>query len=110
MNADPLYKNEITRYSIKPKNRTYLKGYRFLSFAENMVKNLSNKYSQKLLDSAKKITTDAIKTASKRRIQKTAKVIGDLTGNKTADKITIISTELKSNLQRVQKMMMLIVK
>ena len=58
----------------------------------------------------KKATTDAIKTASKRGIQKTAKVIGDLTGNKTADKITIISTELQSNLQLVQKMMMLIVK
>ena len=64
MNADPLYKNEITRYSIEPKNRIYLKGYGFLSFAESMVKNLSNKYSQKLLDSAKKITTDAIKTVS----------------------------------------------
>ena len=81
-----------------------------MSFTENMAKYLSNKYSQKLLDSAKKNTTDAIKTASKRRIQKTAKVIADLTANKTADKITIISTELKSNLQRVQKMMMLIVK
>ena len=31
-------------------------------------KNLSNKYGQKLLDSAKKSTTDAIKTASKRAI------------------------------------------
>ena len=31
-----------------------------------MSKNLSNKYSQKLLDSAKKTTTDAIKTTSKR--------------------------------------------
>ena len=81
-----------------------------MSFTESMAKYLSNKYSQKLLDSAKKNTTDAIKTASKRRIQKTAKVIADLTANKTADKITIISTELKSNLQRVQKMMMLIVK
>ena len=66
-----------TRYSIEPKNRIYLKGYGFLSFAENMVKNLSNKYSQKLLDRAKKTTIDAIKTASKRGIQKTAKVIGD---------------------------------
>ena len=37
-----------------------------------MGKRLCNKYSQKLLDSAKKSTTDAIKTASKRAIQKTA--------------------------------------
>ena len=33
------------------------------SFAKNMSQNLSNKYSQKLLDSAKKSTTDPIKTA-----------------------------------------------
>ena len=33
-----------------------------------MGKNLSNKYSQKLLNRAKKFTTDAIKTASKRAI------------------------------------------
>ena len=46
---------------------------------------LSNKYSQKLLDTAKKIATDAIKTASKRVIQKTAEATGDLIGNKTAD-------------------------
>ena len=48
------------RYSIEPTDRIYVKGYRFLSFA--MGKNLSSKYSQKLLDSTKKFTTDAIKT------------------------------------------------
>ena len=53
-----------------------------------MSKSLSNKYSQKLLDSAKKSTTDAIKTASKRAIQKTT---GGFTGNKIADKITSVS-------------------
>ena len=37
-----------------------------------MGKSLSNKYGQKLLDSAKTSTTDAIKTASKTAIQKTA--------------------------------------
>ena len=37
-----------------------------------MGENLSNKYGQKLLDSAKKSTTDAIKTASNRAIQKTS--------------------------------------
>ena len=61
------------RYSIEPRDRIYVKGYGFLSFAKNMGKNLSNKYSQKLLDSAKKSTTDAIKTASKRAIQKQQK-------------------------------------
>ena len=43
------------RYSIEPRDRKYVKGYRFLSFAKNMGKNLSNKYGQKLLDSANKI-------------------------------------------------------
>ena len=61
------------RYSIEAKDRRYVKGYRFLSFARNMGKSLSNKYSRKLFDSAKKPVTDAIKTASKRAIQKTAK-------------------------------------
>ena len=37
-----------------------------------MGKSLSNKYGQKLPDTAKKPPTDAIKTASKRAIQKTA--------------------------------------
>ena len=41
------------RYSIKPKDRIYVKGYEFLSFAKNMGKSLSNKYGQNLLDSAK---------------------------------------------------------
>ena len=48
------------KYSIEPRDRIYVKGYGFLSFAKNMGKSLSNKYSQKLLDSAKKSTTDAI--------------------------------------------------
>ena len=56
-----------------------------------MGKSLSNKYGQKLLDSAKKSTTDAIKTASKRAIQKTAETTADLIVNKNADKITSVS-------------------
>ena len=79
------------RYSIEPRDRIYVKGYGFLSFAKNMGKSLSNKYGQKLLDSAKKSTADAIKTASKRTIQKTAEATGDLIGNKNADKITSVS-------------------
>ena len=51
------------RYSIEPRDRIYVKGYGFLSFAKNTGKSLSNKYCQKLLDSAKKSTKDAIKTA-----------------------------------------------
>ena len=86
------------RYSIEPRDSIYVKGYGFLSFAKNIgthatkvTKNMSNKYSQKLLDSAKKSTTDSIKTASKREIRKTAEATGDLIGNKITDKIASIS-------------------
>ena len=96
-------------YSIEPKERRYVKGYDFLSFARNIgthaakvAKNMSNKYSQKLVDTAKKSVTDAIKTDSERAIQKTAEATGDLVGNKIADKITSASKrsrneEIKSN-------------
>ena len=60
-----------------------------------MSKNLRNKYSPKLLDSAKKSATDAIKTASKREIQKTAEGTGDLIDNKIADEITSASKSFK---------------
>ena len=73
-------------YSIEPRERRYVKGYGFLSFAKNIGKKLSNKYGQKLVDSAKKPAIDAIKTASKRAIRKTAEATGDLIGNKIADK------------------------
>ena len=84
-------KNIKMRYSIEPRDRIYVKGYGFLSFAKNMGKSLSNKYGQKRLDSAKKYATDAIKATSKRAIQKKAEATGDLIGNKIADKITSVS-------------------
>ena len=83
------------RYSIEP--RIYVKGHGFLSFAKSMGKNLSNKYGKKLLDSAKKPTTDAKKTASKRAIQKTAEATGDLIGSKIADKVTSVSKKPNNN-------------
>ena len=64
-----------------------------------MGKNLSYKYGQNLLDSARKSTTDGLKTASKRAIQKTAEVTGDLIGNKVADKITSASKKSQKQLQ-----------
>ena len=82
------------RYSIEARDKIYVKGYGFLSFAKNIGTDLSNKYGQKLFDSAKKSTTDAIKTASKRAIQKTAEAIGDLIGKKIADKITSVSKKV----------------
>ena len=58
-----------------------------------LLKNLSNKYGQKLIDRAKTSTTDAIKTASKTAIQKTAEATDDLIGNKIADEITSALTK-----------------
>ena len=84
-------------YSIEPRSRIYVNGHGYLSFGKNIgahatkvAKNLSNKYSQKLLDSAKKSATDTIKTDSKRAIRKTVKATGYLIDNKIADKIKII--------------------
>ena len=86
----------MMRYSIKPRNRIFVKGYEFLSFAKNMGKNigknirkdLSGKYNQKLLDDAKQSATDALKTTSKREIQKIVEATGDLIGNKIVNRIT----------------------
>ena len=79
------------RYSSEPRDKIYVKGYGFLSFAKNMGKSLSNKYCQKLLDRAKKSTAGAIKTSSKTVIQKTTETTGDLIGKKISDKITSVS-------------------
>ena len=54
----------MARYSVQLSNRTFGKGYGFLSFAKNtgknidknIMKNVSSKYSQKLLYHAKQIS------------------------------------------------------
>ena len=96
------------RYSTEPRDRIYVKGYEFLSFVKNIGKSLSNKHGQKRLDSAKKATTDGIKTASKRAIRNTAEATGDLIGNKIADKVTGLSkkspTELHSMMLRSKEL------
>ena len=61
------------------------------SVVKNMSKNLSTKYGQKRLIHAKQSAIDALKTTSKRAIQKTAEVAGDLIGKKIVDKITSAS-------------------
>ena len=87
------------RYSIEPIDRVYLKGYGFMSFAKSM----SNIFGKKLVDTAKKSATDAIKTASKRPIQKTAEATGDLVGNKIADKITSVSKRSTKKLPTIDE-------
>ena len=75
----------MQHYSVQPRDSIFVKGYRFLFFArdmvenvgKNIIKNISSKYSQNFLDHAKQSATDALKTASKRAIQKTAELTGD---------------------------------
>ena len=86
-------------------DRIFVKVFEFLSFPENigkninknMNKNLSGKYSHKLLDHAEESATDALKTASKREVQKTTGETGDLIDKKIANKITKISKKLQQN-------------
>ena len=58
---------------------------------KNISKNVSSKYSQKLIDHGKKYTSYALKTGSKRGIQNTTEATGDLIGNKISDKIIRVS-------------------
>ena len=54
-------------YSIEHRDRIYVKGYGFLSFAKSIGKNLSNKYGRKRFD-----------RAIQKTIQKTVETTGDL--------------------------------
>ena len=74
------------RYSAEPKYRKYVTGYGFLSFA----RNFGDKYDKKLMNIATKTGIDAVKTSSKRVVQKTSEATGDLIGNRIADKITSV--------------------
>ena len=52
------------------------------NMGNNISKNLSSKYSEKILDNDIQSATDALKNISKRAIQKTAEATGDLIPNK----------------------------
>ena len=86
-------------YSVQPRDQIFAKGYGPLLFAknldenicENISKNLSGIYSQKLFDHAKKSAMDALIKSSKRVIQKTAESTSDFITNKIADRITKVS-------------------
>ena len=58
---------------------------------------------KKLVDTAKKFVPDAIKTASKRAIQKTAEITDDLVGNEIADKITSVSKKSTKKLPTIDE-------
>ena len=50
------------RYSIEPRERRYVKGYGFLSFA----RNVSDKYSKSLMDKGIDVSKKFAKTAGKK--------------------------------------------
>ena len=60
-------------------------------------KNVRSEYSQNLFDHAKQSATDALETASKRKIQKAAEATGDLIRNKIADEISRVSKKSPQN-------------
>ena len=83
------------RYSVQPRHQIFVKDSGKLVYIS---KNVSSQYSQKLLHHAKQSAANALKTASKRAIQKTAEATGDLIGNEIADKTTRGSkTSTKNN-------------
>ena len=99
-------------YSIEPRERKFVKGYGFMSFARNFGnkygKNLMNtaiksgtnfnsKYGKKLADTAIKTGEDFATIAGKKIVHKSAEATGDLIGNKIADKITSASKKYKRN-------------
>ena len=57
------------------------------NISKNICKNFSSKYSHKLLDYANQSAPDALKTTSKKAIQKTAAASGAVIGNKIDDRI-----------------------
>ena len=64
---------------------------------KNIIKNLSSKYSQKLLDHAKQ-------SPQKEQFKKIAEATGDIDGNKIADKITRASkTSPQNNSEKMKK-------
>ena len=67
------------------------------NIGKNISKSLSGKYNQKLLDHAKQSAADALKTFSKRVIQKAAEATCVLIGNKIANKITRGSKNSQQN-------------
>ena len=80
-------------YSIEPRERRYVKGYGFMSFA----RNFSDKYSKSLMDKGINLSKRLLKLLVKKILKETAKATGDLIGIKTADKITSASKKSQSD-------------
>ena len=110
------------RYSIEPRERRFVKGHGFLSFA----RNIGNKYGKKLMNTAiktgtnfnskygKKLTDTAINTgkdfatiAGKKNVHKTAEATGDLIASKIADKLIMKYQKRDIFLQKKDKRLLM---
>ena len=103
------------RYSLEPRYRRYVQGQGFISFA----RNIGNKYGKKIFDKSidvgksmkkkkgKKILYNSLRAGKdfakivgkvgKKVLTKSAEAVGDMIGNKIADRIT------KSSINKDQK-------
>ena len=69
----------------------------------SLARKFGVKYSKELMDTATKAGIDPAKTASKRLVQKIAKVAGDLIRNKIADKITSVDKSKEKEKEKTNK-------
>ena len=67
------------------------------NLSKDINKILRRKHSQKRLDHAEKSATDALKTTTRKDIQRTAEGTVNLIGNEIADKVTNVSKCLPHN-------------
>ena len=85
----------VSRFSINPRTRKYVRGYGFLSFARNLA---SSQAARKVKDAALKQGKDVALKAGKRAINKGAEATGDLVGQKVADSLAKIGSKRTKDL------------
>ena len=89
----------MTRCTIEPRSKKYVKGYGLLSFESS----LSNKYERQLLNAATKTGLNALRTATKKAGSKAAEAKGGFTGNKIANKIVKPKSPADENSKNVEE-------
>ena len=81
----------MTRYLVQPRDRIFVRGYGILSFAKyvdnDIGKDSSGKFCQKLLDQSNNLQQMRLKLIQKISIQKTAEETSDLIDNKIVDAV-----------------------
>ena len=73
----------MTRYSVEPRTRKYIKSYGYFSFG----RTLSKKYGKQILDAATNTGLHHLNTATQKIVYKATEATGEVIGNKIADKI-----------------------